>query len=432
MTLPLDIWREVIGYNPYHFWQQADNAIIPVTSNCNSIVYENAWLNADAAGREEVRRAIKVAEGRLREHLNYSVGQRWIVETLQYPRPAQYGSAFSWPVGGSGRWLNIRLSEGYIRNIGNETRTALDAAATITYSDADGDGLPETFTVTIAGVSATLDVEQVAVYFGASDRLDGDAVGEKYRIEPIKATLSGTTLTIKGKSWLLVKPIKYQGFSKTTIDPADPDSSTNYVDTVAVYRHYTDPTGTTIDDAQATLIWETEPYPYWACETTNLSFSPNQTDPAAVAYAVSRVGIRDVRLGEVSIGQAVWDADTSQFNAVSWATCRQPDRVIVRYEAGAKLAEIENTLNQSRVDGRWNEIVARFAAAELSQRICACDVANRELYRWQFNAALKGSGGGDMDISQADLENPFGTHAGQIYAWKNVKNLNTTLAFLPG
>lgn len=429
--LPLDVWRNIIGYNPYHFWQQADNSIVPVTSNCNSIVYENAWLNADAAGREEIRRAIQTAEARLREHLNYSVGQRWIVETLQYPTPFRYGSQFAYPVSADGSWLNIKLSEGYIRNIGNETRAALDETAVVTYSDEDGDGLPETFTVSIAGVSATLDVEQVAVYFGASDRLDGDALSEKYRIRPIKVTLANTTLTIVGRSWLLVKPIKYQGFAKATIDPTDPATSTNYVDTVAVYRHHTDPTGITTDDAQATFIWETDPYPYWACSLPNLSFSPNETDPAAVAYAVGRVGIRDARLGEVSVGEAVWNADTSQFYSVSWATCRQPDRIIIRYEAGAKLAEIENTLNQSRINGRWDEIVARFAAAELSQRICGCDVANRELFRWQFDAALKGGGGGDMDITEADLANPFGTRAGQVYAWKNVKNLNTTYAFLP-
>lgn len=416
--LPLDVWRNIIGYNPYHFWQQADNSIVPVTSNCNSIVYENAWLNADAAGREEIRRAIRTAEARLREYLNYSVGQRWIVETLRIPQPIRYGS-------GWGNGFNVGLSEGYIRNIGAEARAAIDEDAAVVYSDEDGDGLDETFTVVINGVSAALDIEQVAVYFGATDRLDGDALSERYRINPLKITLSGTTLTIIGKSWLLVKPIKYQGFGKVTLNPTEP---TNYVGEVAVYRHFTDPTGITTDDAQATLIWETEPYP--TCCTP--SFVPNASDPAAVAYAVARVGIRDARLGEVTIGEAVWDADTSQFNTVSWGGCRPPDRVIVRYEAGAKIAAIENTLQQSRIVGRWDEIVTRLAAAELSQRICACDVANRELFRWQFDLALKGGGGGDMDISQADLENPLGTRAGQIYAWKSIKNLNTTYAVLVG
>lgn len=428
--LPLDSWREVIGYMPWHLFQLSNDKV-PVTSSCNTLVYERSWFDANASGRADIRRAIEVAESRLREHLNFSVGQRFIEETLQYPRPMQYGSEYYASIDADGELLAVQASEGYIRAVGVEARTALDLTAAVTYSDPDGDTLNELATITVLNVSATLDTTQVAIYFGASDRLNSEAVSEKYRILPVQVSLSGTTLTIKAASWLFVKPIKYQGFSKVTLNPSD---AANFVTTVAVYRRFCDPTGTSNTTAQATLIWETEPYPYWACcGNGSPSFVDNAGDPAAIAYAVARVGIRDAVTGMLSIGRADYNSTEGQWFAVNWGLCRQPDRVIVRYEAGAKLAAVESTMYQAGAVGRWDEVVARLAAAELSERICACDTANRELYRWQFDLA-RAAGANDEQyrISDRDLSNPLGTKAGQVYAWKQIQNLMIVRSFLAG
>ena len=40
--LPLDSWRQILAFHPYHFWQLA-NATTPVTSACNGLVKEYAW-----------------------------------------------------------------------------------------------------------------------------------------------------------------------------------------------------------------------------------------------------------------------------------------------------------------------------------------------------------------------------------------------------
>ena len=67
----------------------------------------------------------------------------------------------------------------------------------------------------------------------------------------------------------------------------------------------------------------------------------------------------------------------------------------------------------------------RLAAAELSTRVCACDTANRELYRWQFDLSrAAGANDEQYQISANDLDNPFGTRAGQVAAWKEVKHLS--------
>lgn len=431
MTLPLDVWREIISYHPFHFWQLSNSGQVPVSSTCNDIVFEQAYLNADQVGREQIRRAIKVAEARLREHLNYSVGKRWVTETLQYPFPRSYGQQYASSTGGDSRWLTVNASEGYLRNIGAETREALATAKTVAYTDRDEDGLEDTFTITVAGVSSTLDIEQVEVYFASADRLDGEGQSDRWRIAPVFVSLSGTTLTITGRKWLMVKPIKYRGFVKPA--SLNPSTVANFATTADVSRRYTDPDGQEITNSQATLIWETEPYPSWAysCVSTPPSFSTNSLDPAAIAQATARAQIRDERLGTVVVGRATFDTETEEWKAISWGNCRQPDRVILRYECGAKVADVEATLNEPEDSGRWPEIVTRLAAAELNGRICGCDVANRELFRWQYELSLR-TQGESFNLSERDLNNPFGTRAGAVYAWKQVSNLMVTHAFLPG
>lgn len=427
--LPLESWRKAMGYHPWHFWGLKDDEKLKVLSACNTIVTEHAWQKADALSREAIRQGIMSAEGQLREYLGFSVGRVFVEETLRFPKPRHYGHEFLQPIDGDGRWLALRTSEGFLRNIGQETYSLLSANATVTLSDADGDGINDTFTVTVSGVTGTID--QIGVYFGSSDRLDGEPVGEKYRIAPVSMKLASGTLTIKGRAYLLVKPINYQGVA--TSSGLNPATDGVLATTVDVYRRYANPTGTTTDDAQAVLIWETEPYPAWASCDGSLSYSDGNTDPAAVAYAVARAQIRDARLGKVAIGEATYDATTGQWTAVRWGACRQPDRVILRYEAGAKLDALDNTHQLSRIAGDWDRVVARFACAEMPRRTFGCQDATMEIYRWQFDTA-RSAGANDEQyrIGESDLNNPFGTAAGAIYAWNKVKNLAVTQAFLPG
>src|SRR6185369_16921871 len=102
-------------------------------------------------------------------------------------------------------------------------------------------------------------------------------------------------------------------------------------------------------------------------------------------------------------------------------------RVTVRYLAGFPLA------SDGQMQEPYRTMVARLAAAELARPICACDEANRELYRWQFDLA-RTAGSGDEAygaVSAEDLNNPFGTRRGHVYAWKQVKNLRQLRGALP-
>jgi len=69
--LPLDIWRQEIGLNPWLFWGLADNSVIKDNSSCSGLLREYSWQGSDTAGRDDLRRATLRAEEKLFSYLGY-------------------------------------------------------------------------------------------------------------------------------------------------------------------------------------------------------------------------------------------------------------------------------------------------------------------------------------------------------------------------
>lgn len=407
--LPLDTFRSQFSFNPWHFWGLASTANFPVSDSCNDLVYSYAWQANDSVGRVDIQQAIESAESKLREHLRYSIAPHFVTETLQVPRffdgrldRLQYS-------GMDGRWLNIQLGEGKIKAIGVETRTLIGTVtgATLTTSDLDGDGLLDTFTATIA--TTVTDVSEIEVMFASADRWTGEAAGDKWAINPVNVTISGGTATIKGRMWQIVKPVLYESGQ-----PLTPATAANYATSLEVYRHYCNTSGQTNETAQALLVWETRPYPFYY--TSGTPTIQNSSDPAAVGYAIARVSLRDAERGVVGFGEAAYDTTSAQWIAFGKIKY-PPDRIIVRYLAGDALD------TYGHIQERWAKAVSRFAAAELGKRICACESASRMIYEQQVDRAFGGDARVEkFNMTEGDNASPFGYKEGQLQAWRIVRN----------
>jgi hypothetical protein len=393
--LPLDSWRQIMGYHPWHFFGLA-GASAPVSSQCNTLIKRWAWQDADQVGREEIRAAIATAEQRLTSYLGFAPAPRMVTETVAWPPFYDHARWALGRSGSDGRSLTVKLREGEVRAVGSDVLTLLGTPE-IAFSDADGDGLKETFVITQATTETNPD--NLAVYFAAVDRLDSADAGPDWRIEPVTITIAAGTATIRGHSWLLVKPILTEGVRP---GPLDATVQANYVTNLDVYVRSIDQT------QQAVLTWETLPFP-GCCPG-----QPSSTDPAAVTTAIARVGIRDATEGLVTPGPAVYNPTDGTWMGL-WSTWQPPDRVTLTYRAGVSLV-------RGQMDPLWQTVVARLAAAELTRRPCACDAANRELYTWQADLARTSQDEVMGAISPNDLRNPFGTRRGQIAAWKQVLN----------
>lgn len=416
--LPLEKWRQIMGYHPWHFWGLAGSDLAKLSSKCNSLVYQYAWQNTDAGSRSDIVAAIENAEAMMAREMGYYPAPHWGEEVVQYPKYYDRSLWRTVMADAEGHWLQVRLKEGRVQQMGVPVWTLLGSQA-VTLSDSDGDGLSDVFTTAAVATTET-NSDNIAVYFSAGDRLDTTL--ENWEIAPVRKTIAGGNVVIVGRAWQIVKPVLYEGQSPAGLDPL---VVANYATTVDVYVRKNNPDGITNDDCQAELIWETLPYPSWAtcCGCSSGATTP-ATDPAAEAYAVARAGIRDGDTGIVYFGRAVYNAATGIWEAVNWGICRPPDRVRVRYLAG-------NALANGQMELKYQAAVARLAAAELGRPICACESANREVYRWQFDLS-RSSGAADESyayMSPEQLNNPFGMRRGHVYAWKFVQDYRKFVGF---
>lgn len=419
--LALEQFRNVICYHPFHFWGLGNNTTLKPTSACNTYVREYSWQSADSAGRHDVEQAINQAESKIKNFLGWSPYPHYTEETIVWPkyldsRLFRYGAS-----GANGFRLPIKLSEGKVIDVGIEQKTLLGSQA-VTYSDADGDGVNDTFTLAAFATSIT-DPGQLKVYFSVADRFDDLTASETWRIRPVSISFSGGNATISGRIWLVAKPaLRERAANLQAYNPIDPADATAFPATLDVYSSVTNPNGQTVGTSQAVLLWETFPCEgWWCCGWDQVSWTPADArfDPAGLGMAIGRVGIRDAENGVVLPAQALYNTTTGQWFE-SWnALWREPNRVTIRYKAGDALAA------DGEMKLEWQVLIARLAAAELADRICACDQANKELYRWQVDfTQRKGLSGDTFNVEPGDLENPFGTRAGHIEAWRRVKILS--------
>src|SRR3990170_4220078 len=426
---PLDTFRQHMQLSPFWFWGLA-NQDVPLLPDCDALVREYGWQGGGSAGRDDIRAALEQAEAMLRDELGYSVAPHYVTETLPFPRHHDMGQNRIVYAGSDGRWLALQLREARTVAVGVETRTLIGqatvAGGALAFSDADGDGLDDTFTITMA--TTVTDPDEIAVYFTSADRLDGEAVGERWRVQPIKISITAGTATIKGRYWTLVKPIKHQRVGLGALDPMEqtgtPAVRTNVAVALDVYRRHCNPAGITTATAQAMLVWESSPWPKLATAVNGATFDDDVLDPAAQAYAIARATVRDARRGIVGLGEATWDATNSKWVLAPMSFTRPPDRVVVRYLAG-------DALVGGQVNPHWARVVSRFAAALLGRRVCGCDSVSREFSDAQIDLAFSGNANTEKFlIDPGELKNPFGTRRGMIEAWRAVQDVAEIRAVL--
>jgi hypothetical protein len=203
--LPLDTFRRLMLLHPWHFWQLADNDVVPLTDQCSSLLYQASWQTPQFAGRDEIAEAIQAAEEKLRPYIKHSVAPEYREEIVPYPRHYNRGMGYAGPIDASGRWISVKVpNTAYIQALGVKSLAAIALNQAVTLSDLDNDGISETFTVGPI-VTTVTDVKQIEVQFSSTERWDGSEAGDAWRVRPLRLTISGGQLTIKGPTWLIVK-----------------------------------------------------------------------------------------------------------------------------------------------------------------------------------------------------------------------------------
>lgn len=409
-SLPLETFRTLMGYHPWHFWGFA-NQQIPVRSACDPVLFNYSWQASEQMGRHDIAEGIQSAERLLLDYLGYAPSPMYFNEIQSYPRPYDTYLDFTSFRYTDGRWRSIELANGYIQAIGVEALALIQANVPVTYTDINSDGLNEI--ATVGPIPTTVgSIDEIAIYYSVADRFDPSTLLAQGRIDPINVALSGGSVTIRLNAWQLARPVLYEDYQPRALDPS---VSANFVSTVDVYRRFTNQDGQTLDDSQGVIVWESRPC---ACSCPCTASPPSSDDPSATGALIARVGIRDAKLALVLPATATFDTASGTWSAGCAWTCQPPDRVRVRYLAGLPLVN-------GRMSSEWSIWFARLAAAEMARAICACssEQTRAEIHRWQFDLA-RSSGAADESyaVSAGDIDNPFGTRRGHAYVWKQVKN----------
>lgn len=434
--LPIERWRALLGFHPWHFWGLANSAV-PIGPGCDSLVRQYAWQGSDAAGRAEILDAIAEAERQITEYLGYSPAPRATEAIVPWPRYRDGRFARPIPADPTGRRLSVQLPEGMVRAVGVEalalTDTVTTLAGDLTITDGDSDGLLDTFTA-VATVPAGTLPEQLRVCFSAVDRFDGSGPGARWFVRPVQVRISGVTATITGRAWCLVRPVLYEGWPTTApsggggsagLNPAD---LTVYASSLEIYARTIDPDGETLDTCQAIIRWDTRPsyLDGWCGDGAAAFPGTNASDPAAVASVVARCGVRDAAQGEVLPAHAVRNASTGVWSE-RWPTWWEPDRVLIRYEAGLPYADRASL----QLEAEMERAIAMLAAAILARPICACADTNRQLYYYQYDLTLAGRQDELYSTADPAIQGPFGPRRGAVLAYKILTRRAQTRAYLP-
>lgn len=429
MSLPLDTWRAFCGFPPWHFWGFADgpgnNAIVPIDSKCSTLVYEYDWQGSDAAGRASLREAIREAERMLLDYLGYRVAPEYATATVAWPRLGDAPMSRLRDYDATGRRVAVLAPEGYIQAMGVEQLTLVGTAsttalpaATLVYSAVFNPNLQDTFTITLP--TTVTDPSQIAVYFAAADRFDGDdfssAVGDHWRIEPVQVSIAGGNVTIVGRKWLVGRPILYQNPVATVLNP---QTAGNFVTSLEIYQRTTNGGGNSTTTSQATLIYESNNCgPCWGRCCCG-GGPPAGSDPASTGLVIARAGIRNAELGQITPGAATYDPTTLTWSSAwccSGAYC-DPDRVTLRYLAGYPLD------SDGQLARKLRAMVCQLAGAEAKRRICACRETNEKLFDLQQDLTLESTQSERYSVAPEDLSNPFGTRRGHVKAWRTASDL---------
>lgn len=361
--MPLDRWAQLVGMHPLHFngVELANHS----AAVCGEPVFQYAWQAADKIGREEIAQAISYAEDVVHSYLHYKLAPTWISDERHNYRDSHY--------------QKVRTDWGFVLGGGREAKTLIDADAPIVYSDADADTYEETATVTVA--TTVTEPSEIAVYYPGQD---GD---DAYEIRPIRVTIAAgvATIVFRREQCVLLTLIE-QLMDVRAVDGSD---DANFLETVDVYRHYTDVS------TPVQYLWN------GGCLCGS--------DPCSHAVQNGCLLVVDSRNGLLETAPSTYSVDDDTFTRVAFSPCRYPDSVRIWYKAGLRTYERE-----------WEHVVAYLAASYLDRPLCNCNSMEKFTVYWAEDMALS-TGEQSRRISKDLLENPIGTTRAQIYAWNRIK-----------
>lgn len=381
--MPLEYFRRHMAVDPYHFWQMSRTGH-PFEGSSHIYPHER-WMYTtstvrvmpDASARRgparlDMLQAIADAEALM---ANFSALNSWAApryaeaEEVRLVKPASIYARVL-PFSLFTKWHNVQ-------NVGWLTLTELQTGVVPVYGAADD----ATITATVGTALAS---EVVVTYAGTT-----------IQIRPISVTVTAGVATITVSKWLMGDPTLW-----VNANAINADVNTGFVATVDVYRQWLDPS------LQVILAWEPN------IRLCGCLSSTCRVCQLAITYACAIQ--KNYKIGDVGWQFATWNATTGQYDANDPTATRYPDLAYIYYMHGFP------TGSDRYMDLRWQRAVSYFAAALLPDYVADSTSQPEVMYHWRRDMA-QSLEGRPRTATRRELNNPFGTKRGMIYAWNVVR-----------
>jgi hypothetical protein len=405
--LSLDAWARFHGFDPLHFngLRSEGHAI----GNCDHTWTQHRWQRGEVS-REDIAQAIADAEADLSRLLGYHLLPDWAEERIPVTRHWQPGVIQTTPIRADGYQMTALFPRGEWLMGGQRATAILQDAAAVTWPGGGDETYAANRLATItATVAATLDPNEVRLYFEPDAPLGIAEADPGWEIRPLESvSITATTLTVTVRRELLERPALQEapGDGANAYAAQNADLNATFVSAVDVARVYNDP------QAQLQLEWVPDGSAVTGCGSCVACQLRSQTGCV--------IGV-DRAAGILSFAPATWNAATETFTAQGLATCRQPDRVLVRSYSGFEASTSQGgTVNPRRqMDRELARYVAILSAANLRGEACGCEAAvSVQKYQEEMDANLADK---SFQLGFNDTRNPLGMKVGQIEVWRRVK-----------
>jgi hypothetical protein len=364
----LNRWPVVMQENPWHFNQLA-GANAPLSEPCDEVYIQQ--------NRDDIADGLNLAVEMVSEELGF------------YPRPVWLTDRLKLGHGYPMEWQQLKTRWGYIEEFSIKTSTLIEAGVAVVYSDADGDGINDTATVSVATAIAA---DEIRIYFQVADGAS-EAGSDDWEIEPVTITSDGVTATIVGPAYLFTDPNTVWANPKenpnyNTKLPFNSADAANFVTKVDVYRVYGNTTGA------VKLLTD----PILDCSVAN---SGDVAQNAVARITNAKLGLFEVRLD----------------NCVSLTNCvYAPTEVYVSYKAGYPL-------RNGLMDRTLERAITRIANTQIPYKPCT-DCSERTVSMWRLDTKYI-----ENEFSRAASPPPWGGMTyGEWQGWNRIKRLQLTRA----
>lgn len=397
--IPLDRVAKILQITPWHF-AGIVGPQFPARNAADDFWLQHDWFDHGKASRESLAVALKQAEDTVLQYLGYSPLPDWFIdEPHNLPRPAVPEQVFVSEYNSMGQPLTIEADHGYFIEGGHRAVSLIEANASITYTDPDGDGLKELATITVNLPVPVPINDEICVFY------PGKGGAPEWEIRPVAISSVSGVATITFNRWqTATEEANETPPNADTGDDSyiDGEDDTLFLTAVDVYRVYNDP-------SSQMLMY-----------SANSCLSCGGSGCAACGYVAETGCIaahRDPRMSILRFQRADWDATTSAFAKAEFSNGRLPDYCKISYRAG--LMNQNRRLPTREMDPSWERLISFYAVLLLDTEIGWTDNTKRIYSYWIEDLSFAG-GDDSRSIPERVLNNPLGTHRVEVYIWNKI------------